>query len=258
MKRVRLVAWREDEGHARAQELHRHGVQAVFEPADPSRIARTLAEAPPDALVIDLSRKPAQGRDLGVFLRVRAGTRQIPLVFAGGSVEARANVRKVLPDAETTLWEEIQGALARVLTAPAENPVVPPSAMAGYSGTPLPKKLGIKAGGRVLLVGAPDGFSKTLGPLPEGVALAKRYSPSVGLILWFVRSRRELRRGLERWVARVGREGIWIVWPKQSSGVPTDLKQNVVRQAGLEAGLVDYKIAAIDGTWSGLKFAMRR
>jgi hypothetical protein len=86
----------------------------------------------------------------------------------------------------------------------------------------------------------------------------RRFSPEVGLILWFVCWRRELERDLPKWVSRVGREGIWIIWPKKSSGMESDLQQAVVRRAGLEEGLVDYKIAAVDETWSGLKFAVRK
>ena len=86
----------------------------------------------------------------------------------------------------------------------------------------------------------------------------KRYSGDVELILWFVRSAGELERGIDRWVPRVGKGGIWIIWPKKASGVTSDLTQNGVRRIGLDSGLVDYKIASIDQTWSGLKFAIRR
>ena len=88
--------------------------------------------------------------------------------------------------------------------------------------------------------------------------MTRRFSSSVDLILWFVRSQRELDRGLPKWVDRVGKGGIWIIWPKKASGVVTDVQQNSVRRCGLDAGLVDYKIAAVDSTWSGLKFAVRK
>jgi hypothetical protein len=258
MKKIRLVAWREDDGRARADVLEALGFSVTFEPEDPIHILKTLQANPPSALVIDLSRSPAKGRDLGVMARVRTGSRFIPLVFAGGTAQAREKVGRVLPDAELTSWDGIERALHRAMESPPADPVVPDSVLAGYSGTPLPKKLGIKEGSRVLLAGAPTGFPAVLGPLPEGASLARRFSSSVGLILWFVRSRRELDRGLDKWVGRVGKEGLWIIWPKQSSDMATDLKQNLVRKAGLDAGLVDYKVAAIDATWSGLKFAVRR
>jgi CheY-like chemotaxis protein len=258
MKAVRLLAWNEAEGTARRRELERLGHEVVFEPSGAGELLRTLKEDPPGAVVIDLSRSPAQGRDLGVALRIHGSTRHLPMVFAGGSPEKVAGVRRVLPDAEFASWDEVRSALERALKAPPVNPVVPDSILAGYSGTPLPKKLGIKASSRVLLAGAPTDFAATLGILPDGVTLAKRHGAGVDLILWFVRSRRELERNIEGWASRVGRGGLWIIWPKKSSGIPSDLSQGVVRRTGLNAGLVDYKIAALDQTWSGLKFAVRK
>ena len=129
---------------------------------------------------------------------------------------------------------------------------------AGYSGTPLPKKLGIKEGSVVALLDAPRGFRKTLGKLPAGAKLRAGSAPDCTLTLWFTRSRAELTRGL-RQAAKLAAQGtVWIIWPKQASGVVTDLKEGMVREAGLAAGLVDYKVCAVDATWSGLAFARRK
>jgi len=258
MKPIRLASWKEVEGRARKEQLEELGYEVVFDATDAGKLLKALVKEQPGAVVIDLSRSPAQGRDLGVALRVQASTRQIPLVFAGGTPGKVAVIKTVLPDAAFCDWEEIGSALKRALEGVPANPVVPDSMLAGYSGTPLPKKLGIKPSNRVLLVGGPSNFSATLGSLPEDATLSARYSPKVDLILWFVRSRRELERGMDRWVPRVPKGGIWILWPKKSSGVESDLQQNIVRQTGLGAGLVDYKIAAVDETWSGLKFAVRK
>jgi hypothetical protein len=126
----------------------------------------------------------------------------------------------------------------------------------GYSGTPLPQKLGIKAGARVLLDGAPDGFD--LGPLPDGVTLSSRAASSYDLAVVFVRDSGRLAK---RWHAvhpRVSPAGrLWVAWPKRSSGVPTDLDEGVVREHGLTHGRVDVKVCAIDATWSGLAFVVR-
>jgi hypothetical protein len=127
----------------------------------------------------------------------------------------------------------------------------------GYSGTPLPAKLGVKPGHRVLVVGAPDGF--VLDPLPDGVVLhQKAISPPYDVGLVFCRDHRDLVR---RWgpahtaVTAAGR--LWVAWPKRSSGVPTDLDENVVRDHGLANGRVDVKVCAVDATWSGLGFVVR-
>lgn len=130
--------------------------------------------------------------------------------------------------------------------------------MAGYSGTPLPRKLGIAAGVRVLLDGAPDGFD--LGPLPDGVVLHRRAgSDPYDVVLCFCPDAARLR---SRWPALHGRTtpagGLWIAWPKRSSGVPTDLDENVVREHALANGRVDVKVCAIDETWSGLKNVIRK
>jgi hypothetical protein len=126
---------------------------------------------------------------------------------------------------------------------------------AGYSGTPLPAKLGIKPGSRVLLDGAPPGFD--LGPLDALVHQRQGTSPyDVGLL--FAPERRRLERqwdALHRAVTPSGR--LWVAWPKRSSGVPTDLDENVVRAHGLAHGRVDVKVCAIDQTWSGLCFVVR-
>ena len=128
--------------------------------------------------------------------------------------------------------------------------------MAGYSGTPLPKKLGIKEGSRIALVNAPKDFQ--LGELPDDVQFIKRPTKSLDIILLFVLDERALVRDFAKLAATLVSNGmLWIAWPKKSSGVTTDLFEDRVRQIGLDAGLVDVKVCAIDDTWSGLKFVYR-
>ena len=130
--------------------------------------------------------------------------------------------------------------------------------MAGYSGTPLAKKLGIKQDTTIILVGSPQGFETTLGPLPEGVTLRKQARGRCDLIVWFAKSRKDLEQRVKQMGDLAGKGGIWIAWPKQASGAKSDLTQAIVRGCGLAAGLVDYKICSIDETWSGLKFTKRK
>jgi hypothetical protein len=130
----------------------------------------------------------------------------------------------------------------------------------GYSGTPLVKKLGIKPGARVALVGAPSGFvESTLGPLPDGVVCRNDLrGGTLEVIVAFCDRRSELERrlpALRRALDPAG--GLWAAWPKRASGVPTDLSEDVVRRLGLAAGLVDNKVCAIDEVWSGLRFVYR-
>jgi hypothetical protein len=110
----------------------------------------------------------------------------------------------------------------------------------------------------VALVGAPPDFERTLGALPAGARLRRGGRGPWDLAVWFVRSARELERRLGASAPPAPATGLWIAWPKRASGVATDLGEDEVRRAGLAAGLVDYKVCAIDATWSGLKFAPRR
>lgn len=130
--------------------------------------------------------------------------------------------------------------------------------MAGYSGTPLIKKLGIKEGFRVALVNSPKGFQKELSPLPDKAKFAPCVTDSLDVILLFVNSEAELRRKFVLLAANLVANGmLWVAWPKKSSGVATDLSFTNVQRIGLDAGLVDVKICAVNDIWSGLKFVYR-
>jgi hypothetical protein len=133
------------------------------------------------------------------------------------------------------------------------------AAAAGYSGTPLPRKLGIKAGARLALIGAPEGFDLTLGSLPDDVSVSRRLGRgSRDVIVAFFSRRAMLERRLPPLRAALDPAGgLWIAWPKRASGVETDVTEDVVRTLGLAAGLVDNKICAIDQVWSGLRLVYR-
>ncbi len=129
---------------------------------------------------------------------------------------------------------------------------------AGYSGTPLPQKLGIKGGSACAFLGAPEGFAATLGALPPDVEIRRTARGPLDVIVLFTTSRADLAKrfgAAAKQMAPAG--GLWVAWPKKTSGVATDLTENVVREVGLAAGLVDVKVCAIDATWSGLRFVVR-
>jgi hypothetical protein len=253
-----LIHWKPGEGEERARRLREAGYEVEVGPILGPGFLRDLRERPPLAVVIDLTRLPMQGRDVGLSIRHQVATRGLPLVFAEGEREKVARVKQSLPDAVYTTWGRIGPALARALARPPARPVVPSSVLAGYSGTPLPKKLGIREASAVALVGAPRGFARTLGRLPPGARLRSGLRGSPSLILWFVRSKRELAKGFAAIRKALGEGAVWICWPKLASGEATDLTQAKVRETGLASGLVDYKICAIDAVWSGLLFTRRR
>jgi len=128
----------------------------------------------------------------------------------------------------------------------------------GYSGTPLDRKLGFKEGYRALFVSPPEEFVDSLGLAAAVEVLAAGDNSPVDLSVLFVRSLEELEDGFTPIAGRLAPAGmLWVAWPKRSSGVKTDLTENVVRDYGLSTGLVDVKVCAIDETWSGLKFVIR-
>jgi hypothetical protein len=131
---------------------------------------------------------------------------------------------------------------------------------AGYSGTPLPKKLGIKEHHRVAIVGGAAQFSRTLGELPNGVSLQRGLAGKApfDVLVCFVSRRAELESQLAAWRKRMAPSaGLWIAWPKKASGVATDMTEQAVRDIALPTGLVDNKVCAIDETWSGLRLVIR-
>ncbi|MBI2376652.1 MAG: DUF3052 family protein [Deltaproteobacteria bacterium] len=130
----------------------------------------------------------------------------------------------------------------------------------GYSGAPLPKKLGIKEGHRVVLIDAPDGFEDVLGELPSGVGVRRGLDGSapVDVFVVFVSRRAALERVLEEVRRRMAENGgFWVAWPKRAAKVATDMTEDVVREVALPTGLVDNKVCAIDAKWSGLRLVIR-
>src|SRR3954447_11828115 len=130
--------------------------------------------------------------------------------------------------------------------------------MSGYSGTPLPRKLGIKEGARVALADAPEGFEATLGALPDGVKVRTRARGPLDVIVFFTTSRAKLQRRIEPLRSALDPAGrLWVAWPKRASGVPTDVTEDVVREIAFAHRLVDNKVASLDETWSGLQLVIR-
>lgn len=130
------------------------------------------------------------------------------------------------------------------------------SATAGYSGTPLVKKLGFKDGMRIGIVREPASFRSLLAGMPSEISEPSR--GELDFVVLFVTRFADLKKDFARLQKRLAPAGtLWVSWPKKSSGKPTDLDENLVRDHGLAEGLVDVKVCAIDGTWSGLKFVRR-
>jgi len=256
VSRIVLVHWNLAEAEELAQPMRKAGNEVVCH-FDAKANPRTLLADPPDVFVIDLARLPSQGRELGGFLRRAVAARRVPLVYVEGDPAKTAAVRTLLPDAVFTTRDRVLADVARALTAPASRPVVP-AAMDAYSGAPLEKKLGLRVSSRVLLLAAPADFESALGSLPASASVTRVAAEPVDIVLFFARSPHLLEMGFGEAAAHVQTGGrLWILWKKRARGVARSLTQADVRAFGLAHGWVDYKVSAIDKTWSGLCFARR-
>jgi len=255
MKTVRLIHWNEDEGLERQQQLEALGFSTGFDAGDVTATLRAIRAAAPDAVVIDLTRMPSHGREVARTLRAAKTTRHIPIVFVDGEKDKVALTKALLPDACYTTWGRLKTALPKAIANPPKTPVAPTDAM---SAKPAADKLGVKAGYKICVAGAPKGFVAGLKPLPAKVTFTARADRACDLFLCFVHSARELESHVLTLRDTVDRQTLWMIWPKKASGVKSDLDGNIVRETGLAAGWVDFKVCSVDATWSGLAFKRRR
>lgn len=260
MPLVRLIHWKQSEAIERAAALRAMGYAVNADLLEPAGGMKLIRDEPPAAVVIDLTRLPSHGKAAGFALRQQKATRGIPLVFVDGDAAKVNIVRNLLPDATFTSWPKLERDLRKAISNPPRDPLAPKSPSGGYSGTPLPKKLGIKEGATVGLIGAPKDFEKTLGPLPPDVIVKResRLPKKCDVVLCFAVMKKDLQPRMKRAMNVSADSGLWLIWPKKSSGVTSDLSEDVVRTMGLDAGWVDFKVCAIDATWSGHRFAKRK
>ena len=208
---------------------------------------RGIRQNPPHAILIDLTRLPSYGKAMGVLLRQQKALGAIPLVFVEGDPDKAAQVRAVLPDAVLTTWAKVEAAIRRAIRA-APRDATPPR----DPGTPLLAKLGIGASSGVALLHAPEGFE-----LP-GVHTQKQVGEA-DVVMIFFRKSAALGRELPE-LAGMMRKGrrVWVLWPKKASGATSDLSMVRIREMAAGVGLVDYKVCAVDATWSAMTLGKRR
>jgi uncharacterized protein YeaC (DUF1315 family) len=259
MKRLRihLVSWDKANVDSQISALKDRRLDIIFGVPRDRTFFQSVENEAPDAIVIDLARSPSQGRDIAVNFRSRKSTRAIHIVYISGG-ESSIAIKALLPDATFSTWETAVNDIREACAHPLPNPVVPGSIFAAYSGVPLAKKLGIKSGSSVLVIRPPSEFKKLLGKLPEGVKLCQDDKDNCNILLWFIRSQADLNQEIVSMAARPDFKSLWMIWPKKSSKLASDLTQQIIRETGLSHGLVDYKICSLDDAWTGLCFAKRK
>ncbi len=258
MPTVRLVSWNPDAAREHARHLKKAGFTVDATVLRTTGLIGQFRDHPPAVILIDLDRLPSHGRAVAIVVHSGKSTRHIPIVFAGGLEEKVKIARAQAPWAVFTDWPGAPAALKKALKK-RPTPGSEKSYMAHYAGSSLVKKLGFKPNMRTALLGAPEGFEDQLGELPESVEFESKVSAKTKMAIWFVRSLRELAAEADYLSAQLpAGASLWIVYPKQTSRFKVDFTQYDVRAAGLAAGLVDYKICAVDSDWTGLKFARKK
>lgn len=211
---------------------------------------KALGADPPDAVVIDLDRRPSEGLVMGIYLRRQPATRHVPQVFAGGAPAKVDRVRAILSDAHYSDWPGVATQLRTAIERPPADPIIPDT-MAPYAGVPLEQKLGVTGSATVRLISPPNGFAEKIGTAGQTDGPAE-------LVILFVRTADELEHELAGALNTVEEGGsIWLAWPKGGKADRGELTQALVQQRGLAEGWVDYKVASFDDTWSGLRFKRR-
>ena len=255
--RVCLIHWNEKERQERLSHLVLDGIEVLAGIDAGPHFSKSLETSRPDAVLIDLSRLPSQGRDLGVMIRTRAGTRQIPIVFVDGAADKVEAIRTLLPDAEFTTWDGILPTITHVVESKGKDFLPQSSVFAAYSQKPLATKLCIKPGFVVCLIGENESLLGGSDQLPAGVKVVNDIVDDANLYLWCLQSQAELSANLALIKTVVKHAPTWVGWPKKAADPGSDLTQSVVREQCLAVGMVDYKICSINEKWSALLFKWR-
>jgi CheY-like chemotaxis protein len=256
VKRIRLIHWDAEEAMERTARLSALGHDVVGDVLpEGASVVKGLRRNPPDAVVIDLTRLPARGREIGRTLRRTPKLRRIPIVFVGGEPAKVDLVRELLPDATFTRWERIGPALGSALENPPSDPVVPADHPGAYTDRPAVAKLGIREGMAVRLIGAtPEVADLLVRTAPPGVVFRTDGRAKWDLAVLFAADTSAFKRGMKDLAGRNDLPAFWVAWPKLGSALQSDLTQNRVREDARAAGYIDSKICGIDAVWSGLRF----
>ncbi|MDP9054599.1 MAG: hypothetical protein M3N93_09905 [Acidobacteriota bacterium] len=259
MARVRIVHWKESHAAPLVEACRACGVEAEYDAVPFQQLAKMIRSSLPDALVIDLTCLPGQGREAAVYLRRTKYARHLPLVFVDGDIEKVKKVKEQLPDATFTTRLRLCPKLSAALRNRVADPVLPPPMEARFALRTVAQKLGIKPGSRAAVIEAPRNYAAVIGELPAGAELVEDPASSCAVTLCFVEAPGVLKDLLSRTAKLANRTKLWILWRKGGAGEPMlKLTPKLIREAGIEAGLVDYKICGANAQWSAMAFARKK
>jgi hypothetical protein len=252
---IQLIHWNEKEAHLRSLYLQSQGHIVHHTIPSGKKLRTQIVGNETELIIISLERLPAQGRDTALWLRKQASTRTIPIAFVEGLKTKVSAIQELLPDAAFHSWKTVATAIESIITTAPKRPIVPDSVFAAYRSKPLSVKLGIKPGMYVCLLDAQadDTLRKAL---ISDEARSSDTTQKADIILCFVTTKAAMITHLA--MLDASEKPIWFCWPKRASRMGSELTQQIVRETGLAAGYVDYKICSIDTVWSGLLFRRRK
>jgi len=259
MANIRLIHWKPAEALEIIELLRAAGHEVAYDEQINPGVSRQIHEKQPDAIVIDLSRLPSHGREVAVYLRGHKATRDIPLVFTGGAEEKVAAIRELLPDATYSTSRQLKSAIRSALKPrTGAAPIVPLQMMDRYAGRTPAQKMGIQPHTTAAVYDAPRGYAQALGQLPEGVTIHEEPAEPCAVTIWFAHNPEDFLAALPKLKRIAVKTKLWVAWKKKSAAPTSRISEDFVRNAAINAGLVDYKVCAIDSTWSGLALAQKR
>ncbi|HEX4229697.1 MAG TPA: hypothetical protein VHZ07_13580 [Bryobacteraceae bacterium] len=251
--RICLLHWNAAAASLTKDILLGGGYEVEYDPSFAPALMGKWREDPPWAFVIDLSRLPSHGREIAIALRQSPKTRNVPIVFCEGAPEKVNLTRDVLPDATYCRVAELVKTLKNL--PPVHSPVKPVDMMNRYGSRTAAQKLGITAGGTVTVVDPPRNVTKVIGELPDRTEFVEQDG---AVTLCFVHSADDLRADMSRVRGLATKSKLWFLWRKKTAGDHNGVTEQLVRETGIDLGLVDYKICSVDSTWSAMLFARRK
>ncbi len=224
------------------------------DPTGPA-VTRLLRARLPDAIVIDLTRLPSHGRELGAWLREPKKTRHIPLVYVDGEADKVERIKSLLPDAVFTPRSRLLSALKSALRKGVQNAALPPLAIVRFRGRTAAQKIGIKPGMKVAVIDAVAGYEELPGALPDDIEFLKDPAKPLDVTLWFIHDFDGLMSALDRMRRLAPRTRMWMVWRK---GARRDITFHSIVAAGAEVGLALSKLCAVEAVWSAVWLVPRK
>jgi len=257
MGRLRVIHWDAEEARTLVELCRRAGYHIDYDSGGGPVVVKATRNAPvPDAIVIDLTRLASHGREVGVALRNYKGLRATPIVFVDGEEMKVEKTRERVPDVYFCSRGQLLRTLKKAIREAGSKPPAPATGMMElYRSRFTFQKLGVQSGMSLGVVDPPRDYLAALGEMPEGVEIVENPDSPQPVTVWFVHELDPYLDALRRMRAIADRTKLWIAWRK---GAKNGITQNSVREFAREFGLVDYKICAIDGHWSGMLFTRKK